>query len=109
MKRNVKLIVDIAGQKEFRNEFDVVAIRGQTINIFECKTGSLDRLIIDRLRLIKTLSGTYSKIFLVTLYNPAEKSILERIKDFNITLIALDQLDSFLSNLQKSNQLNPNL
>lgn len=108
VKQNAKLFVDFEGQREFRNEFDILAIKSNTLYIFECKTGNLDKMIIDKLRLIRSISGTYSRIFLVTLYSPTERNYMERVKDFNITLITKNVLADFLSSLSKQFSSNPN-
>lgn len=108
VKTNAKLFVDLDGQTEFRNEFDVLAMKNHTIYIFECKTGNLDKTVVDKLRLIRAISGTYSRIFLVTLFMPTAKNYLERIKDFNITLITKDKLREFVDSFKAPEETNPN-
>jgi len=94
---------------EYQNEFDLCGIRDQTIFIFECKTGNLDKGIVEKLRLIKNLTGTYSKIHLITLFRPVESASKERIKDFNIKHINLNELDNFISEFKNKTDINPNL
>lgn len=106
--RNSRLIVDVDNQREYRNEFDILAMKGQTVFVFECKSGNLDKSMIDKLRLIRAISGTYSRIYLVTLFSPTSKNYLEWVKDFSITLLTKDSLKEFLNNLANQSDSNPN-
>ncbi|MBV6479137.1 MAG: hypothetical protein HGGPFJEG_01898 [Ignavibacteria bacterium] len=110
IQKNVKIYLTRENyQPEYLNEFDIVAVKDQTLYIYECKTGNLDKNIVEKLRLIKTISGTYSKICLFTLFRPIENSALERIKHFKINLVELKQIDKFISSLRFSADINPSL
>jgi|GEM_PF-1568079 len=110
IERNVKIYTlkdNLTPQ--YLNELDVCCIRNQTLYIFECKTGSIDKSIIEKLRLIKTITGTYSKIYLVTLFKPLENTALERIRDFKIELITFKDIDKFIHGFNENASINPNL
>ncbi|HMQ68895.1 MAG TPA: DUF1887 family CARF protein [Ignavibacteria bacterium] len=96
-------------QPEYQNEFDICGIKDQTVYIFECKTGNLDKGIVEKLRLIKNLTGTYSKINLITLFRPVESAAKERIKDFKIKHINLNELEEFINEFKNQKDTNPNL
>ncbi|MBS1517936.1 MAG: DUF1887 family protein [Bacteroidetes bacterium] len=96
-------------QPEYQNELDLCGIKDQTVYIFECKTGKLNKEIVEKLRLIKNLSGIYSKIHLITLFRPVESSSKERIKDFNIKHINLTELEDFIKEFKNQTDTNPNL
>lgn len=96
-------------QPEYQNEFDLCGIRDQTIYIFECKTGNLDKGIVEKLRLIKNLTGTYSKIHLITLFRPMVSASTERIRDFNIKHINLNEMDNYILEFKNRTDINPNL
>jgi len=108
--KNVKIfLVRDNLQPEYLNEFDICGIRDQTIYIFECKTGNLDKSVVEKLRLVKEITGTYSKIHLITLYRPLESASLERIRDFNIKHVNFEMLDDFMSSFRRTVDINPNL
>lgn len=94
---------------EYLNEFDIVGIKNQTLYIYECKTGNIDKGIIEKLRLIKSITGTYSKIYLISLFKPTNIPVKERINDFNIQLITFGDIDKFFRDFKIKIDINPNL
>jgi hypothetical protein len=96
-------------QPEYLNEFDIVAMREQTLYIFECKTGNIDKGIVEKLRLIKSITGTYTKVYLMTLFRPSNASSIERIKEFNIQLVNFSDVDKFFEDFKNKIDSNPNL
>lgn len=109
-KKNVKIyLIRENLQPEYLNEFDIVGIKNQTLYIFECKTGNIDKSIIEKLRLIKSITGTYSKIYLISLFRPTNSSVIERINDFNIQLVNYSDTDKFFEDLKNKTDINPNL
>lgn len=110
LQKNVKVYLIRDNLKpEYLNEFDLVAIRNQTLYIFECKTGNIDKGVIEKLRLIKSITGTYSKIYLISLFRPTNVSVKERINDFNIQLINFTEFDKFIEEFKSRIEINPNL
>lgn len=108
--KNVKIyLVRENLQPEYLNEFDIVAIRNQTLYIFECKTGNIDKVIIEKLRLIKSITGTYSKIFLISLFRPTNTSVIDRINDFNIQFVNFTDINKFFEDFKIKIDINPNL
>lgn len=110
LQRNLKIFsIRDNLQPEYLNEFDIVGIRNQTLYIFECKSGNIDKGIIEKLRLIKLITGTYSKIYLISLFAPTNTSVIERIKDFNIPVIKFNNVDKFFEEFKSRIDVNPNL
>ncbi|HAY32504.1 MAG TPA: DUF1887 family CARF protein [Ignavibacteria bacterium] len=110
IQQNVKIYTLRENLKpEYLNEFDICAIKDQTLYIFECKTGNIDKNIVEKLRLIKSLTGTYSNINLITLFRPLETTALERIRDFKIGLITFNDIDKFIESFKIKENINPNL
>lgn len=110
IQKNVKIyLIRENLQPEYLNEFDIVGIKNQTLYIFECKTGNIDKSIIEKLRLIKSITGTYSKIYLISLFKPTNSSVIERINDFNIQLINYGETEKFFEDLKNKTDVNINL
>jgi len=71
------------------NELDIVAIKNEKLDIFECKSGGLFQEDLNKLKAIKDTLGKYSNLNLITYYRINENTENERIvkqklKDYNI-------------------------
>ena len=76
-------------QNVLLNELDIVAIKNEKLDIFECKSGGLFQDDLNKLKAIKDTLGKYSNINLITYYkilenNNNEKVIRQKLKDYNI-------------------------
>lgn len=71
------------------NELDIVAIKNEKLDIFECKSGGLFQKDLNKLKAIKETLGRYSNINLVSFYklqnnNMNEKVIKQKLNDYGI-------------------------
>ncbi len=82
----------------YKNEIDILAMRGTTPYIFECKTAAVKNDEIDKLNYLRrTYFGRYARIFIIGMNKPTE-SKLEKIKDNNITFIPFSELEMYINN-----------
>lgn len=89
VKTNVR--IDLPGQKIPKNELDVVAIKDDTLYIFECKAGSVTQDSINKLRAIKELFGRYAKVILVSYFPVNQPVLLAKIREFKIQHIIFNK------------------
>ena len=71
------------------NELDIVAIKNEKLDIYECKSGGLFQDDLNKLKAIKDTLGRYSKIHLITYFNiqantENEKIVRQKLNDYKI-------------------------
>jgi hypothetical protein len=92
------------------NELDIVAIKNEKLDIFECKSGGLFQEDLNKLKAIKNTLGKYSNLNLITYYSinsntENEKVVKQKLKDYNVKNYVF-----FRSNLNlEDNNSNTNL
>jgi hypothetical protein len=87
-------------KENIKNELDIVAIKNDTLYIFECKSGDIKQDFIYKLKSIKeNYGGTYAKIIFLSYFPVNNANNKERIKEYNINLILFKYLNQFLSEI----------
>jgi hypothetical protein len=91
--------------KEYKNEFDILAMKGTDLCLFECKSGNVKASDIDQLVAIRKMLGAYTRLFIVSWFSP---SILmsERLEENNITALSFPNLTN---ELKEISLYNPNI
>lgn len=76
-------------------ELDIVGIKGDTLYLFEFKSGKPRRETLNNLKTIKEQFGTYSKVFLITYFGIDENgdAINQRMEDLNIKFYKFSDLE----------------
>lgn len=97
--------IDLPGQKTPKNELDIVAIKDDTLYIFECKAGSVTQDSINKLRAIKELFGRYAKVILVSYFPINQPVLLAKIREFRIQHVLFNKkntgMDKFISQIKE--------
>lgn len=91
--------------KEYKNEFDILAMKGTDLCLFECKSGNVKAADIDQLVAIRKMLGAYTRLFVVSWYSPS-KLMKERLAENNITPLSFPNLET---ELREISLYNPNI
>ncbi len=91
--------------KEYKNEFDILAMKGTDLCIFECKSGKVKASDIDQLVALRSMLGRFTRLFVVTWFKPGT-TMLERLADNNITPLSFPNLKM---ELKEISIYNPNI
>lgn len=91
--------------KEYKNEFDILAMKGTDLCLFECKSGKVKAADIDQLVALRAMLGRFTRLFVVTWLKPSSV-MLERLADNNITPLSFPNLTM---ELKEISIYNPNI
>lgn len=91
--------------KEYKNEFDILAMKGTDLCLFECKSGRVKAADIDQLVALRKMLGTYTRLFVVTWLSPSPV-MLERLTENNITALSFPNIEM---ELKEISIYNPNI
>lgn len=91
--------------KEYKNEFDILAMKGTDLCLFECKSGKVKAADIDQLVALRAMLGRFTRLFVVTWFKPGSV-MLERLADNNITPLSFPNLTM---ELKEISIYNPNI
>ena len=85
-----------------KNEFDVLAMYGTDLCVFECKSGAIKMGDIDHAIAIKKILGSYTRLFMISIKEPSAV-MKARLEENRIVWIHLDHLKAKLEILSLSN------
>jgi hypothetical protein len=91
--------------KDYKNEFDILAMKGTDLCLFEVKSGSVKASDIDQLVALRKMLGTYTRLFVVAFFKP-NATIQERLNEYNITFLLFQNLEN---ELKQISLYNPNI
>ncbi len=87
---------------EDKNEFDILAMLGTDLCLFECKSGGVKASDIDQLVALKRMLGSYTRLFMITYFPPSD-AMKERLKENNITWLPFTNLQGALKEISNQN------
>lgn len=85
-----------------KNEFDILAMLGTDLCLFECKSGKIKASDIDQLVALKKMLGSYTRLFIIT-YFPPSPVMDERLKENNIMWLLFKDLRNSLQRISEKN------
>lgn len=97
----LNLKIQYADQRD-KNEFDILAMFGTDLCIFECKSGGIKASDIDQLVALKKMLGSYSRLFIISFFNPTS-AMIERMTENGITWLPFQTLKSELEKISTQN------
>ncbi len=87
---------------QLKNEFDILAVRGVTPFLIECKTGSVKTADLDQLKALKdTYFGKYCTPILISYFPPTYAGIAERANEYKILLLTQNHINKLPALLGK--------
>lgn len=96
---NTKIVY--ADQRD-KNEFDILAMYGTDLCVFECKSGAIKAADIDQLVALKKMLGSYTRLFIISFFSPT-LAMRERMTESNITWLSFQSLKSELEKISSYN------
>ncbi len=85
-----------------KNEFDLLAMYGTDLCIFECKSGGIKAADIDQLVALKKMLGSYTRLFIISFFSPTS-AMRERMAESGITWLPFQTLKSELEKISSQN------
>lgn len=85
-----------------KNEFDILAMKGTDLCLFECKSGNVKAADIDQLVALRGILGKYTRLFLIACFKPRD-ILIERLSEYNIKFILFSNIKGELKKLPDNN------
>lgn len=86
----VELLVN-SDQEKAKNEIDIILSTGKSMIFLECKAGDVKQESVNKIRAVKKLYGGISTKSILVCYRQPRKDILEKCKDLDIEVFALQK------------------